>query len=109
MQADDLSTLEDDTRRPSEPSADANSIGAVDIAKDLVKRCHELLNELKAFHTYIKECRREHTVEVKPFLNTVTAELRSLEKVSCYIVLLIFTCSHGLTVSLALLSMFTDG
>ncbi|KAI4258615.1 MAG: hypothetical protein LQ352_001150 [Teloschistes flavicans] len=80
MQADDLSTLEDDTRRPSEPSADANSIGAVDIAKDLVKRCHELLNELKAFHTYIKECRREHTVEVKPFLNTVTAELRSLEK-----------------------------
>ncbi|KAL9585411.1 MAG: hypothetical protein Q9203_004261, partial [Teloschistes exilis] len=80
MQADDLSTLEDDTRHPSESREDANSMGAMDIAKDLVKRCHELLNELKAFHTYIKEYKREDTVELKPFLNTVTAELRSLEK-----------------------------
>lgn len=86
MQADNLSTLEDDTRHPSESREDANSMGAMDIAKDLVKRCHELLNELKAFHVYVKEYKREDTVEVKPFLNTVTAELRSLEKVNYYFI-----------------------
>lgn len=108
MQADDLSTLEDDTRPPNESREDANAIGAMDIAKDLVKRCHELLNELEAFHTFIKICNREHTVELKPFVNTVTSELRSLEKVSYYLVPSIFTYLHGFTMLLAFFPLFTD-
>ncbi|KAL8687692.1 MAG: hypothetical protein Q9218_006207 [Villophora microphyllina] len=80
MQADDLSTLEDDTRSPNASSADASSTEPFNLADDLVNRCHELLNELEAFQTFLKESKREHAVEVKPFRNTVTAELRSLEK-----------------------------
>ncbi|KAL8737992.1 MAG: hypothetical protein Q9181_001174 [Wetmoreana brouardii] len=80
MHADDLSTIEDDTRTPNElPNTSSLSAGA-NIAEDLVRRCRELLTELESFQEYLIEHKREHEVEFKPFRNTVTAELKSLEK-----------------------------
>ncbi|KAL8705689.1 MAG: hypothetical protein Q9201_001209 [Fulgogasparrea decipioides] len=80
MHADDLSTIEDDTRTPHElPNKSSLSEGA-NIAEDLVRRCRELLTELESFQEYLAEQKPEHEVELKPFRNTVTAELKSLEK-----------------------------
>ncbi|KAL8933533.1 MAG: hypothetical protein Q9211_005734 [Gyalolechia sp. 1 TL-2023] len=83
MQADDLSTIEDDTRETSVLSDRASSHDRRDgteLAEALLKGCHELLNELQRFQQYLEEQKREHTVELKPFRNSITAELKSLEK-----------------------------
>lgn len=83
MQADDLSTIEDDTRGIDGSTTEATSVNGGLLADDLVRRCHELLNELEAFGNYLKECKQEHAVELKPFRNSIAAELKSLERVSC--------------------------
>ena len=79
LEADDLSTREDDTR-PLDISSDEPSEGA-SLAKDLVRRCQKLLSELESFQKYLEGCSQEHAVEVKPFQNAVLAESRSLDKV----------------------------
>ncbi|KAL8940503.1 MAG: hypothetical protein Q9216_002790 [Gyalolechia sp. 2 TL-2023] len=82
-QADDLSTIEDDTRETSVHSDRTSSHGGGDgteLAEDLLKGCHALLNELQSFQQYLEEQKRENTVEVKPFRNSITAELKSLER-----------------------------
>ncbi|KAL8776406.1 MAG: hypothetical protein Q9213_008288 [Squamulea squamosa] len=79
IQADDLSTIEDDTRVSNAlPKPDANE-GAL-LAEDLVRRCSELLGELEAFQEYLARSKKGHNVEVKPFRNSIAAELKSLEK-----------------------------
>ncbi|KAL8968315.1 MAG: hypothetical protein Q9183_002519 [Haloplaca sp. 2 TL-2023] len=78
VEADDLSTREDDTR-PLDISSNEPSEGTL-LAKDLVRRCQKLLSELETFHEYLKGCSQEHAVEVKPFRNAVQAESRSLDK-----------------------------
>lgn len=83
MKAEDLSTFDDDSRRPDVSALDAGSGDGTVLAEALVKRCHELLDELEKFRQYLAERKREHTVELKPFRNSVVAELKSLEKVSC--------------------------
>lgn len=79
-QADDLSTIEDDTREIGALSDQAGGGDGIELADDLLKGCHELLSELKAFQQYLEDQKRDHTVEVKPFRNSITAELKSLEK-----------------------------
>ncbi|KAI4124465.1 MAG: hypothetical protein LQ338_004783 [Usnochroma carphineum] len=80
MQADDLSTLEDDTRGPDESADETSSVEGTALAEDLLRRCHELLNELETFHNYLTERKSEHMVELKPFRNSISAELKSLER-----------------------------
>lgn len=85
MQADDVSSTGDDTRSldgPTDDTTDVSSVQGAVIAEDLVKRCHELLNELEAFQKYLQGSKQEETVELKPFRNSVAAELKSLERVS---------------------------
>ncbi len=53
--------------------------------EDLLHNCHALLNELEAFRTFLVQRRKEHTVEIRQFRNSVQAELKSLEKVSTLI------------------------
>ena len=48
---------------------------------DLLARCHNLLNELEQFQTYLVERKKEHTVELRHFRNSVLSELKSLERV----------------------------
>ncbi|KAL8930124.1 MAG: hypothetical protein Q9172_000209, partial [Xanthocarpia lactea] len=50
------------------------------LAEDLVKRCNQLLGELEAFQQYLAQSQQGQNVEVKPFRNSVAAELKSLEK-----------------------------
>ncbi|KAL8916441.1 MAG: hypothetical protein Q9208_008507 [Pyrenodesmia sp. 3 TL-2023] len=83
MQADDLSSTEDDARsldKPTDDTTDASSVQGAVIAEDLVNRCHELLNELEAFQKYLQGCKQEEAVELKPFRNSIAAELKSLER-----------------------------
>lgn len=82
MQADDLSTLEDDTREIDSPSNKASPLDGAVLADDLVRRCQQLLDELDAFQKYLIKCKREHTVELKPFRHSISAELKFLEKVN---------------------------
>ena len=51
------------------------------LAEDLVRRCKQLLGELEAFQQYLAHSQQGQNVEVKPFRNSVAAELKSLEKV----------------------------
>lgn len=80
-QADDLSTIQDDTRSPRELSATTLNEGTL-LAEELVKRCDKLLAELEAYQSYLAQNKQGHSVEVKPFRNSIAAELKSLEKVS---------------------------
>ncbi|KAL9013945.1 MAG: hypothetical protein Q9173_001382 [Seirophora scorigena] len=80
MQADDLSTIEDETRELDSPSNKASPLDGAVLADDLVMRCQELLDELDAFQKYLIECKREHSVELKPFRHSISAELKFLEK-----------------------------
>ncbi|KAL8812927.1 MAG: hypothetical protein Q9200_000666 [Gallowayella weberi] len=84
MQADELSTIEDDTRGLDEGSqaslSQARSSEGVVLAEELVGRCKQLLGDLEAFQDYLAQHNRGHIVEVKPFRNSVAAELKSLEK-----------------------------
>ncbi|KAI4168397.1 MAG: hypothetical protein LQ343_006406 [Gyalolechia ehrenbergii] len=77
-QALDLSTNE--TSVLSDPASSDDRGDGTELAEDLLKGCHELLNELQTFQKYLEEQKREHTVEVKPFRNSITAELKSLER-----------------------------
>ncbi|KAL8829525.1 MAG: hypothetical protein Q9170_006127 [Blastenia crenularia] len=79
-QADDLSTLEDDTRELSPSPNRASSNDGTELAEDLLRRCYELLKELEVFQKYLEEQKREHTVELKPFRNSISAESKSLER-----------------------------
>ena len=49
--------------------------------EDLLRNCHALLKELEAFRTFLVQCRKEATVEIRQFRNSVQSELKSLEKV----------------------------
>lgn len=80
MQADDLSTIEDDTRG-LDTSPKAHLSEGIALAEELVGKCHDLLGELEAFQEYLVHSDRGHNIELKPFKNSVAAELRSLEKV----------------------------
>lgn len=82
MQADDLSTIEDESRELDSPANEAILVDGAVLADDLVRRCHKLLNELSAFQQYLIERKREHTVELKPFHHSISAEGKSLEKVN---------------------------
>ncbi|KAL8770917.1 MAG: hypothetical protein Q9209_003568 [Squamulea sp. 1 TL-2023] len=78
-QAEDLITIEDDTRVSNAlPKPDGNE--AALLAEDLVRRCNELLGELQAFQEYLTQSKQEHSVEVKTFRNSIAAELKSLKK-----------------------------
>ncbi|KAL8763700.1 MAG: hypothetical protein Q9184_000595 [Pyrenodesmia sp. 2 TL-2023] len=83
MQADNLSSTEDDTPSldgPIDDQRDVSSVQGAVVAEDLVNRCHELLNELEAFQKYLQGCKQDETVELKPFRNSVSAELKSLKR-----------------------------
>ena len=47
----------------------------------LLAQCHDLLKELEQFQAFLVERKKEHTVELRQFRNSVTSELRSLERV----------------------------
>ncbi|KAL8717468.1 MAG: hypothetical protein Q9225_005291 [Loekoesia sp. 1 TL-2023] len=79
-EADDLSTIEDDTRDISPSTNRASSHDGAELAEDLLRRCHELLGELQVFQEYLAKQKQAHAVEVKPFRNSITAELKSLER-----------------------------
>lgn len=81
-EADDLSTIEDDTRDMSPSPNRASSRDGAELAEDLLRRCHELLDELQVFQEYLAKQKQAHAVEVKPFRNSIIAELKSLERVS---------------------------
>lgn len=51
------------------------------LVEDLLKRCHDLLNELEGFKTFLQEQKKEHAVELRQFCNSVASELESLKKV----------------------------
>ncbi|KAL8868898.1 MAG: hypothetical protein Q9198_008025 [Flavoplaca austrocitrina] len=78
-QADDLSTVEDDTRSLGGSSKTTLNDGTL-LAENLVKRCDKLLEELEAYQRYLTQSKQGHNVEVKPFRNSIAAELKSLEK-----------------------------
>ncbi|KAL8643799.1 MAG: hypothetical protein Q9226_008115, partial [Calogaya cf. arnoldii] len=78
-QADDLSTLEDDTRSLGESSRTTLNEGTL-LAEDLVRRCDKLLGELEAYQKYLARSNQGDNVEIKPFRNSIAAELKSLEK-----------------------------
>ncbi|KAL8989562.1 MAG: hypothetical protein Q9177_001574 [Variospora cf. flavescens] len=80
MQADGLSTIEDESRELDSQANEAILVDGAVLAGDLVRRCHKLLNELGAFQQYLIERKREHTVELKPFHHSISAEGKSLEK-----------------------------
>lgn len=82
-QADDLSTVEDDTR-PLEGFSKTTLNNGTLLAEDLVKRCDQLLDELEAYQRYLTQSKQGHNVEIKPFRNSIAAELKSLEKVNDY-------------------------
>ena len=79
--ADDLSTVEDDTRSLGGSLNTTLNDGTLR-AEDLVKRCDKLLDELEAYQRYLTQSKQGHNVEVKPFRNSIAAELKSLEKVN---------------------------
>ncbi|KAI4261354.1 MAG: hypothetical protein L6R42_003447 [Xanthoria sp. 1 TBL-2021] len=78
-QADDRSTIEDDTRSLGEFSRTTLNDGRL-LVEELVKRCDKLLGELEAYQSYLAQNKQGHNVEVKPFRNSIAAELKSLEK-----------------------------
>lgn len=51
------------------------------MVEDLLQKCHDLLNELEGFKTFLQEQKKENAVELRQFCNSVASELKSLEKV----------------------------
>ena len=51
------------------------------LVEDLLRNCHNLLHELEEFRTFLTQHKKEHTVEIRQFRNSVQSELKSLEKV----------------------------
>ena len=48
---------------------------------ELLDKCHALLNELEQFRVFLVERKKEHTIEIRQFRNSVVSELKSLERV----------------------------
>jgi len=55
------------------------------MVEDLVQKCHGLLKELEDFRTFLVQRKKEHTVEIRQFRNSVQSELKSLAKVPTHI------------------------
>ncbi|MCJ1431296.1 hypothetical protein MMC27_000647 [Xylographa pallens] len=51
-------------------------------ADALLTKCHELLDELEKFQTFLLQEKKEHTVQLRQFRNSVFSELKSLEKLA---------------------------
>ncbi|MCJ1393200.1 hypothetical protein MMC18_006072 [Xylographa bjoerkii] len=51
-------------------------------ADALLTKCHELLNELERFQAFLVQEKKEHTVQLRQFRNSVISELKSLEKLA---------------------------
>ena len=87
-----LLTVNDDVKtQTSVISADA-----------LLTKCHELLDELEKFQAFLLQEKKEHTVQLRQFRNSVIAELKSLEKVcislsiiSSIFLIVFIACSSG--------------
>ena len=52
------------------------------LAKDLLHRCRTLFGELEQIHCYVADQKQENTVDLRVFQSHVSAELKTLEKVS---------------------------
>ena len=63
------------------PETQASSADGALPVEDLLTRCHDLLNELDQFRTYVAENKKQKVVEIRPFQNSVSSELKSLERV----------------------------
>ena len=50
-------------------------------ADALLTKCHELLDELEKFQAFLLQEKKENTVQLRQFRNSVISELKSLEKV----------------------------
>jgi len=65
-------------------------------AVSLQKQCRTLLNELEEYQAYLKHKRVENNVEVRQFKNSITSEMKLLDKVSHFIcIALISCCEHA--------------
>ncbi|MCJ1376972.1 hypothetical protein MMC17_000062 [Xylographa soralifera] len=51
-------------------------------ADALLTKCHELLDELEKFQAFLLQEKKEHTVQLRQFRNSVVSELKSLEKLA---------------------------
>ena len=51
-------------------------------ADSLLAKCYELLDELEKFQAFLSQEKKEHTVQLRQFRNSVISERKSLEKVS---------------------------
>ena len=67
-----------------EAGRDLQSSSNVTSVDTLLEKCHELIGELEAFRQYLAQQKKEHTVELRQFRNSVASELKSLERVSSY-------------------------
>ena len=67
-----------------EPERDPQTPSYFTNVDALLAKCHELLNELECFCKFLVQQKKEHTVELRQFRNSVASELKSLERV----------CSH---------------
>ena len=67
--------VEDEDNGPLQDQSQVPDIG------ELLKKCSGLLSELEAFHSFLKERKREQNVELRHFRNSILAEQRLLEKV----------------------------
>ena len=59
----------------------ASSVDGALLVEDLLKRCHDLLNELDQFRAFLAESKKQNAVEIRQFHNSVLSELKSLERV----------------------------
>jgi hypothetical protein len=55
------------------------------LGADLLQQCQCLLDELEQFQEYLVEQKKESSIELRNFKNTVKAEFNSLEKV-CHVI-----------------------
>lgn len=72
-----------------DPSFDASAqLSKLDLddgaeqGKELLQRCHVLVDELEVFQKYLQDQKRE-TAELRHFKSSVKTECNLLEKVSC--------------------------
>ena len=54
----------------------------IELAKDLLHRCRALVQELNRIQKYLADQGKENSVDLSVFQSHVSAELRSLERVS---------------------------
>jgi hypothetical protein len=60
-------------------------------ASDLRQRCQLLLDELEQLQLYLKQQKKENSVELKSFKNLVQAEVKLLDRVGI-VLLIVDTC-----------------